>query len=183
MTMNKKHPYLDHLETQHKKGTISRREFIRLAACLGVGAGVGLTMPGLVKPALASAPKRGGVLKVAAQVLKATHPAQISWIMPSNIIRQVAEYLTYFGADNVVKPLLAESWEASDDLKTWTFNLRKGVKVEQRRSTSPPMTFSFYHQSVADQGRQVLPFEPFGHLFGQDRHRDWSTIPTRSNCT
>ncbi len=128
MTMNKKHPYLDHLETQHKKGTISRREFIRLAACLGVGAGVGLTMPGLVKPALASAPKRGGVLKVAAQVLKATHPAQISWIMPSNIIRQVAEYLTYFGADNVVKPLLAESWEASDDLKTWTFNLRKGVK-------------------------------------------------------
>ena len=57
MTMNKKHPYLDHLETQHKKGTISRREFIRLAACLGVGAGVGLTMPGLVKPALASRPQ------------------------------------------------------------------------------------------------------------------------------
>ena len=128
MTMNKKHPYLDHLETQHKKGTISRREFIRLAACLGVGAGVGLTMPGLVKPALASAPKRGGVLTVACQVMKISHPAQTSWIMPSNVQRQVLEYLTYFGADNIVKPLLAESWKASDDLKTWTFNLRKGVK-------------------------------------------------------
>ena len=128
MAKDKKHPYLDHLETEHKKGNLSRREFIHLAACLGIGAGVGLTMPGLVKPALASAAKRGGVLKVAAQVQKVTHPAQFSWIMPSNVIRQVAEYMTYFGPDNVVKPLLAESWQASDDLKTWTFNLRKGVK-------------------------------------------------------
>jgi hypothetical protein len=52
----------------------------------------------LPKIAAAAAPKRGGVLKVAAQVQKVTHPAQFSWIMPSNIIRQVAEYMTYFGA-------------------------------------------------------------------------------------
>ena len=129
MSKDKKHPYLDYLETEHKKGTIGRREFIRLASCLGAAAGVSLGLPGLVKPVrAAAAPKRGGVLKVSAQIQKVTHPAQFSWIMPSNIIRQVAEYMTYFGADNVVKPLLAESWSASDDLKTWTFNLRKGVK-------------------------------------------------------
>ncbi len=128
MAKQKKHPYLDYLENEHKKGNLSRRDFIRLAACLGVGAGAALSMPGLVGTARAAAPKRGGVLKVSAQIQKVTHPAQFSWIMPSNIIRQVAEYMTYFGADNVVKPLLAESWQASDDLKTWTFNLRKGVK-------------------------------------------------------
>ena len=128
MAKQKKHPYLDYLETEHRKGVLSRRDFIRLAACLGAGAGAALSMPGLVRTARAAAPKRGGVLKVSAQIQKVTHPAQFSWIMPSNIIRQVAEYMTYFGADNVVKPLLAESWEASDDLKTWTFNLRKGVK-------------------------------------------------------
>jgi peptide/nickel transport system substrate-binding protein len=30
--------------------------------------------------------------------------------------------------DNVARPLLLESWQASDDLKTWTLNLRQGVK-------------------------------------------------------
>ena len=32
------------------------------------------------------------------------------------------------GPDNITRPYLAESWEASDDLKTWTFHLRKGIK-------------------------------------------------------
>jgi peptide/nickel transport system substrate-binding protein len=40
----------------------------------------------------------------------------------------VAEYLTYYGADNVAKPYLLENWEASDDLLTWTLNLRQGIK-------------------------------------------------------
>jgi peptide/nickel transport system substrate-binding protein len=32
------------------------------------------------------------------------------------------------GPDNITRPNLATKWEASDDLKTWTFHLRKGVK-------------------------------------------------------
>jgi peptide/nickel transport system substrate-binding protein len=36
--------------------------------------------------------------------------------------------MTITGPDNITRPYLAESWEASDDLKTWTFNLRQGVK-------------------------------------------------------
>ncbi len=71
--------------------------------------------------------KRGGTLRVATTLQKITHPANYSWIAPSNIIRQVAEYLTLTDSKNITHPYLLENWEASDDLKTWTLNLRRGV--------------------------------------------------------
>ena len=40
----------------------------------------------------------------------------------------VFETLTKINEDGTVSPLLAESWEISPDLKTYTFRLRKGVK-------------------------------------------------------
>lgn len=42
----------------------------------------------------------------------------------------VFETLTKINADGSVSPLLAESWEVSPDLKTYTFRLRKGVKFQ-----------------------------------------------------
>ena len=40
----------------------------------------------------------------------------------------IYETLTKINPDGTVSPLLAESWEVSPDLKTFTFRLRKGVK-------------------------------------------------------
>src|SRR6201989_1295548 len=40
----------------------------------------------------------------------------------------IYETLTKVNEDGSVSPLLAESWKASDDLKTYTFKLRKGIK-------------------------------------------------------
>jgi peptide/nickel transport system substrate-binding protein len=79
-------------------------------------------------PAAAAGPVRGGNLRVASRVQKVTHPAQFSWVSPSNQLRQVAEYLTQTDGNNITHPLLLESWEPSDDLKTWTLNLRQGIK-------------------------------------------------------
>lgn len=42
--------------------------------------------------------------------------------------------LTRIDPDLSVKPDLAESWTASDDLKTWTFKLRSGVKWHSGRT-------------------------------------------------
>lgn len=42
----------------------------------------------------------------------------------------VFETLTKINADGSVSPLLAESWEVSPDLRTYTFKLRKGVKFQ-----------------------------------------------------
>lgn len=46
----------------------------------------------------------------------------------------VFDCLTEVGADGSLKGELAESWEASSDAKTWTFNLRKGVTFHNGKS-------------------------------------------------
>ena len=46
------------------------------------------------------------------------------------VLYNVFETLTRIGGDGSVKPLLAESWEVSPDLKTVTFKLRKDAKFQ-----------------------------------------------------
>jgi len=61
-------------------------------------------------------------------VKEITDPATYDWSEKGNVGRHIVESLTQVGSDNVTRPHLAEGWETSDDLKTWTFRLRKGVK-------------------------------------------------------
>jgi len=126
----KTHPVLHNLKRELQNGDISRREFLRFASLLGISAVAASSMIGLPIPrfAMASGIKRGGVLRVAQQIQKIDHPARFSWLMPANSMRQVFEYMTLTDENNITHPYLCESWSASDDLKTWTFNVRKGVK-------------------------------------------------------
>ena len=56
----------------------------------------------------------------------------------------VYETLTKVNEDGSVSPLLAESWQASPDLKTYTFKLRKGVKFQNGEPfDSAAVKFSF----------------------------------------
>lgn len=130
MSTKKVHPRFPEILGQYKDGKMSRRSFLRFSTLLGMSAGVAAGLGGfaLPKPALAATPKRGGVLKIAQQVQKIDHPARYSWLMPSNSMRFIFEYMTLTGPDNITKPYLCESWEADAELKNWTFNVRKGVK-------------------------------------------------------
>ena len=135
------HPAVPELQESLRKGKISRREFLRFATLLGLSvssasilancapAGAPTQAPA---PVATEAPKaaitRGGKLVIASRVQKVAHPAQFSWVSASNQLRQVAEYLTQTDKDNITHPLLLESYKPSDDLKTWTLNLRKGIK-------------------------------------------------------
>jgi peptide/nickel transport system substrate-binding protein len=123
------HPAIRDLKDQLEKGKITRRDFLRYAALLGISTAAAGQMIGLLWPkrAMAAAVKRGGTLKISQQIQKIDHPARYSWLMPSNSMRMVLEYMTWTDSDNITHPYLCESWSASDDLKTWTFNVRRGV--------------------------------------------------------
>jgi peptide/nickel transport system substrate-binding protein len=128
------HPYIPELCEQLRKGDMPRREFLRTACLLGLSAGAAYAMAGRITgqaaapQARAETPKSGGTLKVAMMVREIGDPAVLNSVTQSNQARGVLEYLTKTGPDNVTRPYLAESWEASDDLKTWTLHLRQGVK-------------------------------------------------------
>jgi len=131
------HPLVDEARRQLAQGRLGRREFLRTVTLLGLSSAAAYGMAGrilgesLIDPARAQSaetPRKGGILRVAMQVQKMEDPATYSWVEMSNQTRHIAEYLAITGPDNVTRPMLAESWEPADDLKTWTFNIRRGVK-------------------------------------------------------
>ena len=130
--LEKVHPALPSLQSGMERGEVSRREFLRTATLLGAGAAAAYAMTGLPQPAAAAAAsgeaKAGGTLRVAMRVREIADPALLNSVTQSNQARHILEYLTKTGTDNVTRPYLAESWSTSEDLKTWTFNLRRNVR-------------------------------------------------------
>ncbi len=128
------HPYIPELREQLRKGAIDRREFLRTATLLGVSATVAYAMAGVVAggqavpAARAATPKKGGNLRVSMAVKEMTDPATYDWSEKANQARHMTEPMVQIGKDGVARPHLAEGWEASEDLKTWVFRLRRGVK-------------------------------------------------------
>ena len=165
------HPYIPELEELYRQGKITRREFVRNAALLGLSlSGIAAFLascqpqptatpapaptqapaqatplptaaPATAVPA--SGPKRGGELRVSHAVQRLKDPAAASWF-EFNIYRNVAEYLTITDCDNVTRPWLLEKWEPAADLKTWTLYLRKGIKFNHGPElTADDVIFNF----------------------------------------
>lgn len=124
------HGSLPQLAQDMKDGKMSRREFLRTATLLGLSATAAYSVAGLPETGTFTRPARasGGIVRIAMRVQPIESPHTYSWIQDSMMSRNVVEYLTLTGADNVTRPWLMEKWDASDDLKTWTLNLRKDVK-------------------------------------------------------
>ena len=60
------------------------------------------------------------------------------------VLYNIFETLTKINSDGTVSPLLAQSWEVSPDLKTYTFTLKKGVKFQNGKPfNAAAVKFSF----------------------------------------
>jgi peptide/nickel transport system substrate-binding protein len=122
------HVALPGLVDQLKEGKLDRREFLRTSTLLGLSATAAYALAGLPEPIEQAHAATGGTVRFSMRVIKIENPPIYDYVYDSNICRQVCDYLTRTGADNVTRPWLLEKWEASDDLTTWTLTLKKGIK-------------------------------------------------------
>ena len=146
--LKKIHPYLPKLLEQFQAGKVDRREFLRTSTLLGLSAGAAFSLAGCEEKqeeaaeeapaeetvveeeemAEVEVPAGEKIVRISMRVPALENPATYSWVYDSNVTRQVCDYLTRTGVDNITRPWLLEKWEASDDLKTWTLTLKEGIK-------------------------------------------------------
>ncbi len=78
-------------------------------------------------PALAD-PQMGGTANVAIRSdILGTEPGVRRDAITDNVLHHIMESLVSYGEDIAVQPMLAKSWEISEDGTQWTFALREGV--------------------------------------------------------
>ncbi len=179
------HPYIPELQDLYRQGRVTRREFLRYATLLGMSAaaasafvaGCGGPTPTPAAPAapaataapqptaipqptaapVAAGPKRGGTFTIASRVPRIDHPARFSWIEGVNQMRQVCEYLTYTGYDNITVPWLLDRWEANADVNEWTLYLKKGIKFNNGQDfTADDVIFNLQQWLDPDIGSSML---------------------------
>jgi len=161
--MEKIHPAIPGAFDQFKRGKITRRDFLRFATLLGMSAGLAYACSGPTEnetegdTAATSGIKRGGVWKSSMQLQLLDHPARLSWVEGANIVRQICEYLTETGPDNITRPYLLDRWEASEDVKTWDLYLKEGIKFNNGDDfTTDDVMFTFGEWLNPDVGSSML---------------------------
>lgn len=155
---DREHPIIKLAGREFADGKLDRRDFLRIATLLGVAAPTAYAMAGLPVPAMAQgAPKKGGTVRLSMRVQDLKSPHTYSWIEAANAGRQVLDYLTHTGIDNVTRPSLVEKWEASPDLKTWTLSLRKDVTWRNgRKFTADDAVWNLSRVLDAKTGSSVV---------------------------
>ena len=156
------HVLIPTLKRQLVDRLIDRREFLRYAALLGLSATAAhafvrkVTGEPFVAPAAAQTLPKGGVLRIGMRCQDLKSPHTYSWVESSNSARQVLDYLTITGADNVTRPGLIEKWEASPDLKTWTLKVRQVKWHNGRQLTADDVVWNIKRVLDPKTGSSVV---------------------------
>jgi peptide/nickel transport system substrate-binding protein len=125
---------IDKLLSQLHKGEITRRDFLKRSAALGITAASPAMLAGA---AHAGGPKKGGHLRVATVQGSSTDsldPTQLTSGMTNFLFFTAHSHLTEVNPQGDIVPLLAESFEVGSDPSEWIFKLRQGAEFHNGKS-------------------------------------------------
>ena len=155
-------PVPEHVIDEYIAGRLSRRDFLRRGAMVGLSLPViGGIISACGSTATSSAPnsttktsgqatgKAGATITAGTVVPTATpNPLLVNDTGGIDLLNQVGEMLVFYDNHSVAHPWLATAWSSSSSATVWTFKIRQGVKF----SNGQPMTvddvvYSFKTQS------------------------------------
>ncbi|MEA2524123.1 MAG: peptide/nickel transport system substrate-binding protein [Thermomicrobiales bacterium] len=121
---------LKSLVDEYRQAGLSRREFVKRAAVLGLSAPAAASLLAAATPRLAMAqetPQQGGRFTEGYdRDFTKMDPVNSGWADPG--YNAIYEYVMLRDANGAIVPCLAESWTISDDNLSWTFKIRDGLK-------------------------------------------------------
>ncbi|MBI3900094.1 MAG: ABC transporter substrate-binding protein [Gammaproteobacteria bacterium] len=140
-------------------GRISRRDFIKRSAALGISTALaGNIVSGAVRAD--EQPKKGGNLLIGVNgggSSDSLDPADIVAAHMQVVSAQLYNTLVDIDADNdgrgkpTARPALAESWEAKPGAKGWVFKIRRGVTFHNGKTlTATDVVYSLNHHRTPD---------------------------------
>lgn len=128
----------NHVIDEFVAGRISRRDFLRRGAVVGISIPVlgavlsacgGSSSPSPTSSSSAPAGKAGATIKVGIIVpAAAINPLTIADQGGIDMLGQAGEYLVFSNEHLQLQPQLAESWKPNSAADVWTFKIRQGVK-------------------------------------------------------
>jgi peptide/nickel transport system substrate-binding protein len=140
-------------------GRLSRREFMRRGAAIGMSGTVlaaalaacgGANSSASSRASGSSSATKGGTLKLASQTpTAAINPITIADLGGSTMLTQTGEFLTFDNSmTRQLQPMLATSWSHNGDGSVWTFQLRHDVKFHNGKlMTADDVVYTFKQQT------------------------------------
>jgi peptide/nickel transport system substrate-binding protein len=157
----------NHVIDEFVAGRISRRDFLRRGAVVGISVpvlgGVLAACGSSGSPSSSSstgtaAGKAGATIKAAIIVPSAAiNPVTVADQGGLDMLAQTGEYLSFSDQHLMLQPVLAESWSANSTADVWTFKIRQGVKFHNGSPlTADDVVYTYKLQTNPKSGSSAL---------------------------
>lgn len=148
---------------EYKTGGVTRRELIQRGSVLGMslpflGLLVGAPLASAAPAAVAR--RSAGTLRIGAIIPDGSlEPPLLQSLGALSISHIPGEQLVFADKNSVLRPRLATSWKASRGAKTWTFQIRKGVKFHDGTPLTPDDVVTTFRRLLTKDSQALSSYK------------------------